>query len=133
MYLRLFLLATLLIGCSSGGGTSSTPTAPPMDWGSFRQNFSNTGQGRGGVRRNKGEVELLNADLGGVTNSTPVIGQNNRMYLGTETGLVGYWRFDDGSGTNATDSTSTGNDGSLGAGSLIQRPTWVTSTAPIIR
>jgi len=31
-------------------------------------------------------------------------------------GLVGWWKFDDGSGTTATDSSSNGNDGTLEGG-----------------
>ena len=49
---------------------------------------------------------------------------------GTEAGLVGYWRFDDGSGAVAEDSTSSNNDGSFGDGSPAGRPDWVTPGAP---
>ena len=38
------------------------------------------------------------------------------------TGLVGYWKFDEGSGTVASDSSMTGN-----AGELINTPTWSTT------
>jgi hypothetical protein len=37
-------------------------------------------------------------------------------------GLVGWWKFDDGSGTTAVDSGSGGNNGTLSGGTL---PTWV--------
>ena len=40
---------------------------------------------------------------------------------GSETGLVGYWNFEEGSGTTTTDQTSNGNDGTLTNG-----PTWST-------
>src|SRR5450759_5412343 len=36
-------------------------------------------------------------------------------------GLVGYWKFDEGTGTNATDSSGMGNNGTLTNG-----PTWTT-------
>ncbi len=36
-------------------------------------------------------------------------------------GLVGYWKFDDGSGANAIDSSGNGN-----TGSLLNGPTWIT-------
>jgi hypothetical protein len=49
--------------------------------------------------------------------------------VGNEAGLVGYWRFDDGSGVIANDSSPSNNDGSLGNGSANARPTWVTSGA----
>ncbi|MGH7931313.1 MAG: LamG-like jellyroll fold domain-containing protein, partial [Candidatus Binatia bacterium] len=41
----------------------------------------------------------------------------------TETGLVGYWKFDEGSGTSAADSSGNGNTGTLTFG-----PTWTTTT-----
>jgi hypothetical protein len=37
----------------------------------------------------------------------------------TTTGLVGWWKFDDGSGTSAVDSTGNGN-----TGTLVNSPTW---------
>ena len=40
----------------------------------------------------------------------------------TATGLVGYWKFDDGSGTSAIDSSGNGN-----TGTLQNTPTWTTS------
>lgn len=56
--------------------------------------------------------------------------------VGNEDGLVGYWKFDDGTGTTAKDSvTSTGHtahDGTLMAQSADTLPTWVDSTAPIL-
>ena len=54
---------------------------------------------------------------------------------GNEAGLVGYWKFDDASGTMATDSvTTTGHTahpGTLQANSTGNLPTWAVSTAPI--
>lgn len=41
-------------------------------------------------------------------------------YADITTGLVGWWKFDEGSGTNAADSGSGGN-----AGTLTNSPTWV--------
>ncbi len=43
---------------------------------------------------------------------------------GSESGLVGYWNFDDGSGSTLDDATSAGNDGSLN-----DSPNWKTSSA----
>ncbi len=45
---------------------------------------------------------------------------------GTEKGLVGYWKFNEGQGTKAFDSASIPHDGTL-----VNGPTWVTETAPI--
>jgi len=46
---------------------------------------------------------------------------------GTETGLLAYWRCDDGSGTTLTDLTSNNLDGTL----TTSNPSWITSAAPI--
>ena len=51
----------------------------------------------------------------------------NRTIPGNTPGLVGYWRFDDGSGTNADCETSYDNDGTLMHMSV--PGDWVTSTA----
>jgi hypothetical protein len=54
---------------------------------------------------------------------------------GTEDGLVGYWKFDDGDGTTAKDSVTsaghTAHDGTLMAATAAMNPVWVQSTAPI--
>jgi hypothetical protein len=59
----------------------------------------------------------------------------NTTVAGDEPGLVGYWKFDDGTGTVATDSvTATGHtahDGTLMAATPAMNPVWVESTAPI--
>ena len=47
---------------------------------------------------------------------------------GTEPNLVGYWRFNDGSGPSAADSSGNGNVGTLGGTPL---PGWGASTAPL--
>ncbi len=53
----------------------------------------------------------------------------NRTIPGSTPGLVGYWRFDNGSGTNADCETSYNNDGTLMHMSL--PAAWITSTASI--
>jgi len=50
---------------------------------------------------------------------------NHRLF-GNEPGLVGYWRFDEGTGLLAGDSSGHGNTGTLTNG-----PSWVPSSAPI--
>jgi hypothetical protein len=49
----------------------------------------------------------------------------HQTLVGNEAGLVAYWRFDEGSGTNATDSTTNGLVGSFSG-----NPVWLHSTAP---
>ena len=56
----------------------------------------------------------------------------NQSLAGNETGLIGYWRFDEGSGTVVHDLTSNHNDGTLGSGAPSTQPSWVASTAPIL-
>jgi Concanavalin A-like lectin/glucanases superfamily len=55
--------------------------------------------------------------------------------VGNEPGLVGYWKFDDGTGTTAVDSVTTdghtAHDGTLMAATPAMNPTWIQSTAPI--
>ena len=52
----------------------------------------------------------------------------HRFLAGSESGLVGYWRLDDGVGTTATNSAASG---STLNGSLLNSPAWSTSTAPL--
>ena len=57
----------------------------------------------------------------------------NRPLTGREPGLVGYWKFDDGSGQQVSDSSSSGTTGVLGGSNSIESsdPAWVQSSAPI--
>lgn len=50
---------------------------------------------------------------------------------GSEPGLVGYWPFDEGVGSSASDASPTGNPLLLGGSGSQTAPTWVVSTAPI--
>ncbi|MCK5462779.1 MAG: LamG domain-containing protein, partial [Bacteroidales bacterium] len=56
-------------------------------------------------------------------------GSMNRTIPGSTPGLIGYWRFYDGSGTNADDQTAYDNNGTLMHMSLPSA--WITSTASI--
>jgi hypothetical protein len=58
-----------------------------------------------------------------ITLSTPTSSVFRDYAIATPTGnsLVGYWRFDDGAGSVARDSSTEGN-----AGTLVNNPTWVT-------
>ncbi|MFQ6094388.1 MAG: LamG-like jellyroll fold domain-containing protein, partial [bacterium] len=57
----------------------------------------------------------------------------NRSLTGNEPGLIGYWRFDEGSGQTAGDSSGNGNHGRLGSTSSVDAddPSWVVSDAPV--
>src|ERR1051325_8607001 len=50
----------------------------------------------------------------------------NRILAGTETGLAGYWRFDEFTGTTVADLSTNGNHGTL-----LNGPLWVVSGAPL--
>lgn len=52
----------------------------------------------------------------------------NKTLTGSESGLVGYWDFEEGSGQNAGDGSSSGNDGQL---KPANGPSWVASDAPL--
>ena len=51
---------------------------------------------------------------------------------GAQPGLVGYWRFDDGTGQAAHDASIHASDGILGQLPLpdVADPTWTTNAAP---
>ena len=52
--------------------------------------------------------------------------QCSRRLIGNEPGLVGYWRFDEGSGNTVFDQTDNGNNGTIHG-----NPQWVASDAPV--
>ena len=58
-----------------------------------------------------------------------------KTLAGNEAGLVGYWKFDETSGTNAADAVTaaghTARPGTLMANNTGNLPTFVVSTAPI--
>jgi Concanavalin A-like lectin/glucanases superfamily len=67
--------------------------------------------------------------------ASDIVSTMNHTLAGNETGLTGYWKFDETSGTTAADSvTSAGHTphpGMLSASSTANNPTWVVSTAPL--
>ena len=60
---------------------------------------------------------------------TEIQNSMNQTLPGTTSGLVGYWRFDENSGTNADGATTYDNDGTLT--NMSTPAAWQTSTAPI--
>ena len=57
----------------------------------------------------------------------------NKKLTGNETGLVGYWNFNESQGQIAIDSSKNGNDGHLGStrDTDDNDPTWIESDAPV--
>jgi hypothetical protein len=66
-----------------------------------------------------GDIQSLSDQGGGTRVNSAVSNAQGTGRL--DSGLAGYWRLDDGSGTSATDSSSGGNTGTLNYG-----PTWGT-------
>ncbi|MCX6792674.1 MAG: prepilin-type N-terminal cleavage/methylation domain-containing protein [Candidatus Falkowbacteria bacterium] len=65
----------------------------------------------------------LNFCLGNNVSSTPAgINSSSSTGVGTAPGLVGWWKFDEGSGTTASDSSGNNN-----IGTLVSSPSWQTS------
>ncbi|HXI58344.1 MAG TPA: LamG domain-containing protein, partial [Polyangia bacterium] len=62
-----------------------------------------------------------------VTQSTGFSFNNLRVETPDETGLVGYWKFDEGQGTTVRDASGTGNDGTLSGNA-----NWTESSLPSI-
>ena len=67
-----------------------------------------------GVARSQAEIQR---DLG-------------RALAGTEPGLAGYWKMDEGTGTTVADATANANHGTLGGIVSARQPTWTTAGAP---
>ena len=55
-----------------------------------------------------------------------ILANMRRSLLGNEPGLIGYWRFDEGTGANSIDASSHGQTATLVGGT-----SWTNSTAPI--
>ena len=66
------------------------------------------------------EVRLWN------TSRTPaeILDNSDATLSGVESGLVGYWPFDEGAGPTTADLTANANTGSLGGGVASQLPAW---------
>lgn len=69
------------------------------------------------------EVRVWNTDR----TQEQIFAEMTNSYYGNEPGLVGYWRFDEGSGTTVTDMTGGGRNLTLGGTNYT--PTWQSSTA----
>ncbi|MBP9200936.1 MAG: LamG domain-containing protein, partial [Gemmatimonadales bacterium] len=61
-----------------------------------------------------------------------LLGAMHQRLSGAQPGLVGYWRFDDGTGQAAHDASIHASDGILGQLPLpdVADPTWTTNAAP---
>jgi hypothetical protein len=110
-------------GVADGGGTVPTRTA-----------FTGTVIGAGCASYSNfngtiDEVRIYNRAL----SAEEIQGNMHTRLTGDETGLVGYWDFDEGGGQIVYDLSGNGNDGQLGSmlSPDVSDPAWVDSDAPI--
>lgn len=86
------LASIVLLGACTGGGGGGGD-ADPIEWGRFRHDNANSGLAVGTVGDSRGDVKaLLQLDAAGygVTSSTPIIGPDGIIYLGTARGLLAF-------------------------------------------
>lgn len=77
-------------------------------------------QGSGFWNGQLDDVSIWNTSL----NTAQIQAAMNHPLSGTEAGLIGYWRLDEGSGTTTADVSSHGN-----TGTLVNGPAWISSGA----
>src|SRR5262249_46052651 len=94
-----------------GAGNYGDPSGP------FRRRF------RGDID----EVRIWNFAL----TQNDILQNMNSLLTGSEAGLVGYWRFDEGNGTTTADRSGHGATGTLTSTNPSQLPVWVPSGAGI--
>jgi len=104
--LKLFINGTLESNMTPSTLTMNRDTDQPFRMGTYDFSFHSNFKGHldevriWNVARTEGEIQ---ADM-------------NRELSGTETGLVGYWKFNEGSGNTVYDSSPNNNDGTLHGG-----------------
>ena len=103
---------------TSGNSTATLTASATIDIG------GNTIDGRY-FKGKLDEVRVWNV----ARTAAQIAGMMSMRLTGSEAGLVGYWRFDDGAGTVAIDSSPSANHGALGNGVAASRPTWSPSDA----
>ncbi len=91
MLRRLWPCCLLIIAACTGGGAGGDTAAPIPLWGSFRRDNANSGLASSAIKDNPGEVrfavKLTDGDAP-ATLSSPAIGLDHTIYLGTAEGLV---------------------------------------------
>ena len=94
----------------SGAGTSFTFSSGTT---SVAGNYSMSATGGGTFDPNGGTLSLLGTGTQSHTFGTKTL---NRVTIGADQGLVGYWKLDETSGAAIADSSGSGNNGSLAGG-----------------
>ncbi len=90
-------------GGTLAGPASIASTTNPLTIGSELSDFSKAFQG------SIDEVRVWNI----VRSDADIKSNMTKKLIGNESGLVGYWRFDETSGTSMNDETSNNNDGTM--------------------
>ena len=81
----------------------------------------------GGVVNNFTKVITCGTPTVAINNSNPSVCVGGSSTLSTQTNLVGYWKFDEGTGTTVADESGNNLNGSFA--SQGSNPTWASSTA----
>ncbi len=110
---KLYLDGTIVGQSPWAGAIGGTTSTEPLQIGRY-YTYAQRFQG------DMDEVTVWNRALG--TSEVPAL--KNLPLTGTESGLIAYWRLDEGSGTNTTDATIFGH-----TGTLVGNPAWIGSTA----
>ncbi len=117
--IRFFTDGALLAALAYSADIQGTGTTDPLYIGYGPSGATEYAQG------DIDELRLWNRAL------TPaeIAADYNRSLTGAEPGLVGYWRFEEGSGTTFVDSSPSGHGGALGPAP--RTPTWISPGAPL--
>src|SRR4029079_6982062 len=93
--------------------TTAVPAAAaPLQVGGAEGNFFLNGQ--------VDDLRLWNV----ARSASDISGNRNSELTGSETGLAGYWKFNEGTGLTAADATANHNDGKLGGSQAQGIPAW---------
>jgi hypothetical protein len=115
-------LRVFVNGVSDGALASNRPQKP----GNSAMKIGE--RGNAGVANSFFNGQIDEVRLWGVARTAAQINANKGVCVPVNSaGLNGYWKFDEGLGTTAIDSTANGN-----AGTLVNAPAYVPSTAPLI-
>ena len=111
---KLYVDGTLKNSLGWTGTPGAAGTTTPLHIGSDGSGFTLNGQ--------IDDVQIWNRAL----SASDIQNNTNASLSGTESGLLAYYRLDEGKGTTAKDATANHFDGTIGG-----NPLWLASTAPI--
>ncbi len=120
--LRVYVNGELEATLSSGNTTPMADVTPAWIGGNYEADFYN------GLEGTIDEMRLWSV----ARSAEELKGNLHVRLVGDEPGLFAYWRFDDGSGLTATDSSGHGQDAVLGDGHADQVPQWVRYAPPAL-